>query len=196
MKTVAELVAFSSGVDGQGIEDHPNCTCTKAELRALANQLVHLKQGARVVEIGVFTGRSASLYFQLQAALNLELHLIDNWSWNANHATMMFDKLVIENFNEVPFTLHKMRSDYLGDQRWFLPIDFLYIDGWHDQPGIEPDCLLWLPWVKPGGIAAFHDSDYICVRDCLSKYVAPLWSMCEEAERMTTWRKPYGIEKR
>ena len=114
MKTVEELIAFSAAVDGQGIEDHPNCTCTKAELRLLANQLVTLKQGSRIVEIGVFTGRSTSLYLQLQADLDLDLHLIDNWSWNQLYATQMFSKLVIENFSEVPFTFHKMRSDYFG----------------------------------------------------------------------------------
>jgi predicted O-methyltransferase YrrM len=189
MKAVDELVAFSSLVEGQGVEDHPNCTCTKAELRLLANRLVELPKGSRVVEIGVFTGRSASLYFQLQDSLDLDLHLVDNWSWNQTFATQMFDKLVIENFNEIPFTYHKMRSDYLATRRWDSPIDFLYIDGWHDQPGIEPDCLLWLPWIKSGGIAAFHDSDYKCVQDCLGKYVAPTYSLLEQAERMTTWRK-------
>jgi hypothetical protein len=190
MKTIDELVAFSSTVEGQGIEDHQNCTCTKPELRLLANRLVELPTGARVVEIGVFSGRSASLYFQLQPDLDLDIHLVDNWSWNNTYATAMFDKLVIENFNDTPWTLHKMNSDYLG-KLWEAPIDFLYIDGWHDMPGILNDCILWLPWLRSGAVVAFHDSDCPPVAECIEKYVkAPGWTLLESAYRMTTWRKP------
>lgn len=60
MKTVDELVAFSSGVEGQGIIDHQNCTYTVEELRALARRLVELPKGSVVVEIGAFAGRSKS----------------------------------------------------------------------------------------------------------------------------------------
>lgn len=190
MKTVEELVEYSRMVEGQGIIDHSNCTCTKVELDVLAGPLVDLPPQARIVEIGTFSGRSTSLYFQLQAELNLEIHLIDNWSWEAARGIAAFNKLVLENFNETPFTLHKMRSDVLGP-KWNLPINFLYVDGWHDLAGIEPDCQLWLPWVVSGGFAAFHDCDYEPVAYCVEKYVRSQgWTLLASAERMTAWRKP------
>ncbi len=190
MVSVAELVAFSATVEGQGVEDHQNCTYTRPELAVLAHSLVALPQHAGIVEIGTYAGRSASLYFQLQPGMDLAIHLVDNWSWNALFATQVFSKLVIEHFSEVPFTHYKMRSDDLG-LRWDLPIDFLHIDGWHDMPGIEPDCRLWLPWVMPGGLAAFHDSQSPDVAVCIERYVKRAgWALSGQADRTTVWRKP------
>jgi predicted O-methyltransferase YrrM len=191
VKTVDELVAFSATVEGQGTEDHQNCTCTTAELRLLANQLVRLERSAVAVEIGIYGGRSASLMLQLQRDLALDVHLVDNWSWDQKRATDTFVRLILENFNEVPFTLHKMRSDHLAHIHWRKVIDFLHIDGWHDIDGIEPDCINWLPWVRLGGVVAFHDSDCEPVARCIDKYVRKQgWEPLESAFRMTTWRKP------
>lgn len=193
MKTIEELVAFSAQVEGQGIEDHQNCTYTRPELAALALAVSGLPRRARVVEIGTFAGRSTSLYFQAQPDLDLDIHLIDNWSWNAKFATQAFASLVIDHFSDIPFTLHKMRSDDLG-MRWGIGIrfiDLLHIDGWHDMPGIEPDCRLWLPWVVPGGIAAFHDSQSPDVATCIGQYIKGAgWTLVSEAGRTTVWRKP------
>lgn len=189
MKTIEELVAFSAKVEGQGTEDHQNCTYTTTELRALANQLVALPYGSRVVEIGVYTGRSSSLFFQLQQALNLDIHLIDNWSWDVIRATDTFRNLVHDHFNETPFTLHKMLSRHLGETTWDRPINLLHVDGWHDMDGIKYDCLLWLPWVKQDGIAVFHDSDCPPVAQCIDKYCSG-WTLLDTAFRTTVWRKP------
>jgi hypothetical protein len=184
------MVEFARAIEGQGIIDHSNCTYTAAELRALASAVRRLPIASRIIEIGTFAGRSASLYFQLQEAMNFDIHLIDNWSWNQVLATRDFSSMVIEHFSEVPFTLHKMRSDYLGT-RWNLPIDLLHIDGWHDRAGIEPDCKLWLPWVVSGGLAVFHDSEWKDVADCIQQYVVETgWENVETAERTTVWRKP------
>lgn len=189
-KIVDELVAFSQNVEGQGTEDNGNCTYLLAELKALAWYVAELKKGARVLEIGVFTGRSASLYFQVQKELELDLHLCDLWSWNVHYALPLFNALVYDHFNEVPFTLHKMRSDILGE-KWNLPIDLIHIDGYHDMPGIEPDCRLFLPHVVSGGIAVFHDSDYSCVAQCIDRFVVNGgWTAMAFAGRTSIWRKP------
>jgi predicted O-methyltransferase YrrM len=51
----------------------------------------------------------------------------------------------------------------LGDSRtvakdWkYGPIDFIFIDDGHLEHEIRGDIEGWLPHVKPGGIAAFHD---------------------------------------
>jgi predicted O-methyltransferase YrrM len=188
MRSVDELVAFAINVESQGTADNGNCTYMEAELRALATQVAALKKGARVLEIGVFTGRSASLYFQMFAKLNLDIHLCDLWSWNVHYALPLFNALVYDHFNEVPFTLHKMFSHILG-AKWELPIDLIHIDGYHDMPGIEPDCRLFLPHVVSGGIAVFHDIDYGCVAECIDRFVRPTWTLVEEAQRTGIWRK-------
>lgn len=191
MKSVDELVAFSARVEGQGIEDHQNCTYTTEELRALADCLVGLPLGSRIVEIGVYGGRSASLYFQLAAENpSMDIHLVDNWSWDTERAMRTFVNLVTAHFPEVPFTLHKTLSANLG-ACWPEPVHFLHIDGWHDFDGINGDCKAWLRHVVPGGIVAFHDSDCPPVRDCIQKYVQDEnWAPLRFAYRTTVWRKP------
>jgi predicted O-methyltransferase YrrM len=190
MKPVEDLVAFSAQVEGQGVTDHQNCTYNRAELKALALALFELPQNARVVEIGTFAGRSASLYFQLQPDFDFDIHLVDNWSWNAAMAKPAFEKLIAEHFSQIPFTFHCALSADLGKE-WSLPIDFLHVDGLHDMAGIESDCQLWLPWVVPGGIAAFHDSNAPDIKICIDKYVQQTgWTIFQEAERTTVWKKP------
>jgi predicted O-methyltransferase YrrM len=193
MKTAEELVKLSSTVEGQGVEDHPNCTYTSQELRVIADVLVQIPHGGRVVEIGVYSGRSTSLYLQLQEELNLDIHLIDKWCWDVERAMRQFTQMIINpayGFDEVPFTLHKMRSDFLG-KKWNLPIDFLHIDGCHDGPDVDEDFRLWLPSVVPGGFVACHDIDYPPVAACVERCLASQgWEFCGTAWRAVAWRKP------
>lgn len=37
------------------------------------------------------------------------------------------------------------------------PLDFLFVDGDHSTEGVRADIALYLPLLRPGGIAAFHD---------------------------------------
>jgi cephalosporin hydroxylase len=37
------------------------------------------------------------------------------------------------------------------------PIDFLFIDGDHTEQGVEQEHKTYGPWVRPGGVIAFHD---------------------------------------
>jgi Methyltransferase domain len=190
MKSVDELVEFSAKIDGQGTEDHQNCTYTKSELRALAVVLLALPMGSRITEIGVYSGRSASLYFQLQFDKEFDIALIDNWSWAAQVSAHLFVEMILTHFNENPFSLYKMPSEVMAR---CIPvrqnIEFLHIDGWHDMPGVEADCINWLPRVVNGGYAAFHDSDCPPVKECIDKYCAG-WELVETAGRTTVWRKP------
>jgi predicted O-methyltransferase YrrM len=41
---------------------------------------------------------------------------------------------------------------------WNGPIDMLFIDGNHELESVRQDFLQWSPFVKPGGIVAFHDT--------------------------------------
>lgn len=40
---------------------------------------------------------------------------------------------------------------------WRWPIDMVYIDGDHSYEACRADIDLWVPWVKEGGLIAFHD---------------------------------------
>ena len=42
-------------------------------------------------------------------------------------------------------------------QVWRTLIDFIFVDDGHEEPEIRGDIINWLPFVKDGGIMAFHD---------------------------------------
>lgn len=184
-----EIHAFSRMAEGNGTEPHPLCTATAAELVPFIHAVMGLPKGARVVEIGTYTGRSTSVYLQLQKELDFDIHLIDCVMWNPEHAVASFWGMVTAHFNDVPFTFHKMTTNR-AIMGWVERIDFLYIDGWHDPPQVDVDFQNWVPCVNRGGILAVHDSDYPGVASCLDKYVRGHgWQLTAEAERMTIWRK-------
>lgn len=190
MKSFDEIFEFSRMAEGNGTEPHATCTATAEELRVFIPPVMALPDGACVVEIGTYTGRSTSVYFQVQKDLNLDIHLIDCLYWNPKHAAHAFWDMIVDHFNEVPFTYHKMVTN-LAASTWALPVDFLYIDGWHDAPQVDEDFANWVPFLKSGGIMAVHDSQYSDVASCLDKFArADKWELIGEAERMTIWRKP------
>lgn len=190
MKAFDEIYAFSCAAEGNGTHPHATCTATAEELAIFIPQVMALAPGSRVVEIGTYTGRSASVYLQLQKDLNLDIHLIDCLYWNPQHAAEHFWKMVVNNFEptELAFTYHKKISSLAAEQ-WSLLIDFLYIDGEHEMPYVEQDFANWTPFVRHGGILAAHDSQLPAVAACLGHYAAG-WEMLATADRMTIWRKP------
>jgi len=48
------------------------------------------------------------------------------------------------------------RSRDVG-RHWKWPIDMVYIDGDHSYSATRADIQTWVPWVKDGGLIAFHD---------------------------------------
>lgn len=191
MKSFEEIYERSHATEGNGIDDHAVCTATVEELKAFIPHVMSLPYAARVVEVGTYTGRSASVYFQVQKDLNLDIHLIDCLIWNPEHAAKaFFCDLVVTRFNDVPFTYHKMTTDR-AVATWTLPIDFLYIDAGHEPPYVDRDFANWTPFVKSGGIMAAHDSQLPAISANLDRYArAANWQLLSEAERMTLWRKP------
>jgi predicted O-methyltransferase YrrM len=41
---------------------------------------------------------------------------------------------------------------------WKEPIDLILIDGDHSENGVEQDWKDWSPFIRPGGVAVFHDA--------------------------------------
>jgi len=50
----------------------------------------------------------------------------------------------------------RMRS-HDAAREWTRPIDFLYVDGDHAHEAVAADIRDFLPFVRPGGLVAFHD---------------------------------------
>jgi predicted O-methyltransferase YrrM len=167
---------------------------TRSEMMLLAKYATRIPKHGVAVEIGVYVGHTASILLNLQEALVLDVVLIDNWTWMMPDARDSFDKLIRESFSETPFQGFWMLSSearvHFAAQMAKPSIDYIHIDGNHnyDGTGVDLDCKLWLPLLKPGGVVAFHDHDHEPVARAVAEF-CPGWAG-EEAQRTAVRIKP------
>jgi predicted O-methyltransferase YrrM len=163
MMTAEELMEYADNIEGEGnakigkTSSDFMCTMTRRELLAMAQQLVQMPRGATIVEIGVYCGRSASIALNLQPELDLDITLIDNWSWNAPDSKIAFWHFIEEKFPHAKFKMQEMTSHEARELWDGRGIDFIHIDACHDEFWVDKDCAMWLPLVKVSGVAMFHD---------------------------------------
>lgn len=106
--------------------------------------------GAELVEVGSFCGKSASVLGQVAMAHQCHLTLVDNFAMATGAINL------VANLRRLGITFELMAMPSAQAAPLFTrPIDLLHIDGGHDL--IEQDCALWLPKLKAGGYAMFHD---------------------------------------
>ncbi len=161
----------------------------------------------RVVEIGVYEGGSAVRIVRDMPA-DGELHLIDPFGtqpgalphdWAATEwATRRTVARAARGGAHVVW--HPVRSDE-AVRGWSAPIDLLFVDGDHLEPGVRSDWDLWHPHVRPGGAVAFHDSRLgrgdgrglpgptAVVEQLFRAGAVPGWSIAAEVDRTTVVRR-------
>jgi len=112
-----------------------------------------------LVEIGVAEGVSA-LALREGMAEDGVLHLIDPFHLS-RYSTLNFSKRTAQRTVETHrrgkvVWIEKFSQDAV--KTWQKPIDLLLIDGDHTERAVELDWNDWSGFVKPGGIAIFHDA--------------------------------------
>jgi len=142
-----------------------------------------------IVEVGVDQGRSASLLLHASSGRNIGVRLIDSW-----------ESVLIDNFGKV----QRMRDCFpqATADIWRMTsvaaaglfngeIDLIHIDANHYEPNPANDCEAWLPKVKSGGIAAFHDYDstFVAVKEAVDKYTEG-WEDLGNWDSLAIRRKP------
>ena len=148
----------------KGVESHSH----GPELQALIDYIDKSGKKPLVVEIGSYCGASAIA--MAEAAKAGKVICVDPFvgkhrkNNSKNLTETLFRKNVLKKYKNV--TLLKMTSEKASIELWKAEakfgittkvIDFLFIDGNHEDEFIALDCKLWLPKVKPGGFVAFHD---------------------------------------
>src|SRR3990167_8962847 len=142
-----------------------------------------------IVEVGVDQGRSASILLAIATMTGVKLHLVDSWE------SILIDnkakvEALIKGFDGVDVTVHHMRSE---DAAKIIPspIDMVHIDAHHYTPSIELDCESWLPKLKSGGVALFHDyaSTFPDVTAAVDKYTES-WDDLGAWDSLAIRRKP------
>lgn len=104
-----------------------------------------------IVEIGSFDGCSTMVFGYVVQQTGGHLYCIEpnpktKWKWN-------MDRLGLADYA----TSIMKASPWMRPTDIKLPIDYLMIDGDHRTRWTLVDYHFWEPYVRPGGIIAFHD---------------------------------------
>lgn len=127
-----------------------------------------LEGNSTIVEIGSFKGKSTAC-LALGSNEKTKIYAIDTFSGNNldfSEGVQFVGSGYLNEFKQNlknAGVLDKVEvlqgySNRIG-KRWNKKIDFLFIDGSHIYKDVKSDFELFYPWVKPGGIVAFHDVD-------------------------------------
>ncbi|MBZ0246870.1 MAG: class I SAM-dependent methyltransferase [Cyclobacteriaceae bacterium] len=114
-----------------------------------------------IVEIGSFKGRSTVSFGFGCLGTSKHIYAIDLFEGeNHFYGNGDFLKIFKDNISScglssyvTPIKMHSLEAV----KQWRLPIDVLFIDGSHEYEDVKADFLAFYPFVKPGGIVAFHD---------------------------------------
>lgn len=146
----------------------------------LYDEALKLPPNGVAVEIGSYLGRSTAF---IGAALKERpqpstLHAIDTFTSigvpgkEGNNTLRSFTENTAR-FSKV-IRIHQGYSTEII-KTWTAPIDMLWIDGDHSYEACSRDILDWVPFVKPGGLVAFHDYANPCgVAEAVDKHMRPL----------------------
>lgn len=108
-----------------------------------------------ILELGVCHGRTAVMLCYIAREQRGYYCGIDNFSLEGTAASIM-TRLETMGRRHIEWDIYDMTTQTAA-KTWELPLDFLFIDAGHDPQNVSHDCDKFVPFVKPGGIAAFDD---------------------------------------
>ena len=153
---------------------------------ALFVEALKLHERDWIVELGVCNGRTAAILARAAQIVGAQYIGVDHFGLenSAIEIRGLFDKYGL------PGTIWDADTNIAG-AIWDVPIALLFIDAGHDEANVKPDIELWVKWVKPGGVVAFHDWDEPYDRD------SPHWAIRFYGEQATAgWERlesPIGM---
>lgn len=156
-----------------------------------------------IVELGSCWGRSACYLAAglRHAKRQAEIYCVDLWDLGVATPNRHHDKSAYPRFEAnlkacgLWDYIHPIKADTVAAaQDWTRPIDLLFIDAGHKYEEVFGDYTAWSPFVKPGGILAFHDyilPDHHDIHECVEADVMPtgLWEFLAVHERLWTGRR-------
>ncbi len=182
MKTFEEVWAFTNNIRG----DFTRLSAEKLYAAGLS-----VPKHGTIAEIGVSYGRSLSVLLQSAIQADALFVLVDTWENGAENLASVKELLRTLQPNCM---LLEMKSTAAA-KIFVEPLDLIHIDAYHfdniPDAGPSMDCELWLPKVKSGGLACFHDYDscFPDVNIAVDKFTAG-WENLGAWDGLAIRRKP------
>jgi len=120
-----------------------------AECEGLQELVDELPEKPIIVQIGA--ERGTSTLAMLEARPDAFIHSIDMGECVSEFTNLQKADLPLSHVERV-----LGKSQEVGIT-WDIMCDMLFIDGDHSAAGVREDIRLFRPWVRSGGIIAFHD---------------------------------------
>jgi len=141
-----------------------------------------------IAEIGIEQGRSASVLMFAARHTGAEVLLVDYWKENVEAVSDRF----CADFPDVKLSFCQFPS--VEAAKLVSPdteFSLIHIDADHCGDAPEKDCIAWLPKVKAGGIACFHDygGNFEAVKPAVDKHTAG-WEDLGVWDGLAIRRKP------
>jgi len=118
--------------------------------------------GGVTMELGICNGKTAAVFAYCARKRGYKAHGIDAFILENSEAEL--SKALADL--GLPYTIHyaltssaPIPQKQLAPVAWTRPVDLLLIDGSHTDPWAEADFAEWIPRMRPGGVAMFHDYD-------------------------------------
>ena len=142
---------------------HGEVCMANEELHALRHTIRSLEEPpVNIVEIGSYCGGSTVIIGQEAIKRNEDVNIIiiepfefheDRYYWNYEEA---FDKNM--RYFRLEKNIEKIKdTSFNAIKTWDREIDFIFIDGDHEYQSVVKDINNFIPYVKKGGLFAFHD---------------------------------------
>lgn len=162
---IQEIIKEANEIDGW---------FTGKQMELLYPYVKSLSPKSIILEVGTYRGKSTR--FLALTAPESYVITIDpcNHPWKRLYDKAGFrlvndtiDKRVLMEGN----VMQIVKTSQEAARTFSLPIDFLFIDGLHEQ--CELDLKLWQKFVRSGGLIAFHDydKDHPEVKNAVDKYI-------------------------
>lgn len=120
-----------------------------------------LPEQAKALEIGSYLGSSALLICGGMRASGGELYCVDTWEnqtmGEGERDTFASFLHNVTSFSHVIRTVRKRSEQLTHEDVGRVLLDFVFIDGDHDEHAVRLDFEKVRPWVKASGLVAFHD---------------------------------------
>lgn len=124
------------------------------------------QEGATIVELGSFKGRSTSYLLELanKSGKQLSIYAVDHFQGSEEHAKIDYFSIFKNNMDNLefkyPYITIQKNSVEASKEFADKSIDFMMIDASHDYDNVKRDILCWMPKIKAGGMLAGDDYDW------------------------------------